>query len=143
MREIEEDKMKRRLEREAQAQAKSGAAVPAAAAAAAAPAPAPASSSASDPNGKCLIRIRRLDGGQVTEEFLNGDSLKAVYDRIVQKSHAPMGMFDIATPMPRRVYKAHEIAGVTLIQAGLAPRGAIVCEAVLPKPKTGAQHTGY
>jgi hypothetical protein len=139
LREIEEDKMKRRMEREALAQAKSGATV----AAAAAPAPAPPASSASDPNGKCLIRIRRLDGGQVTEEFLNGDSLKTVYDRIVQKSHAPMGMFDIATPMPRHVYKSHEIAGVTLMQAGLAPRGAIICEAVLPKPKTGAQHTGY
>jgi hypothetical protein len=139
LREIEEDKMKRRMEREAQTQAKSGSDAPAPAA----PPPTPASSSASDPNGKCLIRIRRLDGGQVTEEFLNGDTLKTVYDRIVQKSHAPMGMFDIATPMPRRVYKTHEIAGVTLIQAGLAPRGAIVCEAVLPKPKTGAQHTGY
>ena len=100
----------------------------------------------------------------MTEEFLNGDTLKQVYDRIVQKSHAPVGMFDIATPMPRRVYaihtpnspavyvylfhsvnryKTHEMAGVTLMQAGLAPRGAIICEAVMPKPKTGAQHTGY
>jgi hypothetical protein len=68
---------------------------------------APPPSSATDPNGKCLIRIRRLDGGQVTEEFLNGDTLKQVYDRIVQKSHAPVGMFDIATPMPRRVYAIH------------------------------------
>jgi hypothetical protein len=101
LREIEEDKMKRKMEREAQAAAKSG--TEAVAAAAAAPPPS-SSSSASDPNGKCLIRIRRLDGGQVTEEFLNGDTLKHVYDRIVQKSHAPMGMFEIATPMPRRVY---------------------------------------
>jgi hypothetical protein len=106
LREIEEDKMKRKMEREAQAAAKSGTA-PVAAAAAAAPAPPSSASSASDPNGKCLIRIRRLDGGQVTEEFLNGDTLKHVYDRIVQKSHAPMGMFEIATPMPRRVYCPH------------------------------------
>lgn len=78
LREIEEDKMKRRMEREAAAAAKAGTAQHSAAA----PAPAPvaaAASSASDPNGKCLIRIRRLDGGQVTEEFLNGDSLKTVY----------------------------------------------------------------
>jgi hypothetical protein len=90
-----------------------------------------------------LVRIRRLDGGQVTEEFVNGDTLKTVYDRIVAKSHAPMGLFELATPMPRRVYKTHEMAGVTLVEAGLSPRGAVICEAVLPKPKTGAQHTGY
>jgi hypothetical protein len=142
LREIEEDKMKRRMEREALAAAKAGTAQPSAAAPAAAPVAA-AASSASDPNGKCLIRIRRLDGGQVTEEFLNGDSLKTVYDRIVAKSHCPQGMFEIATPMPRRVYKVHEMAGVSLIQAGLAPRGAVVCEAVMPKPATGAQYTGY
>lgn len=108
LREIEEDKMKRKMEREAQAAAKSG--TEAVAAAAAAPAPPSSSSSASDPNGKCLIRIRRLDGGQVTEEFLNGDTLKHVYDRIVQKSHAPMGMFELATPMPRRVYRPPPLA---------------------------------
>jgi hypothetical protein len=70
--------MKRRMEREAAAAAKAGTAQHSAAAPAAAPVAA-AASSASDPNGKCLIRIRRLDGGQVTEEFLNGDSLKTVY----------------------------------------------------------------
>eukprot|EP01127_Copromyxa_protea_P020287 TRINITY_DN6766_c0_g1_i1.p2 TRINITY_DN6766_c0_g1~~TRINITY_DN6766_c0_g1_i1.p2 ORF type:complete len:200 (+),score=40.87 TRINITY_DN6766_c0_g1_i1:208-807(+) len=72
------------------------------------------------------IRARLPDGHQVTLEFNGQDTLRVVYNKL--QEHVGAGKFFIGTNYPKKMFTENEINTLTIQQAGLFPRGALICQ---------------